>query len=481
MYGWQHLGVPSIRSFHESKAKIRVLSGPNRGGKTTRGAWELVCFATGYHPIRQEKYETPNICWAVMLDRKNYKPVILERLREWLPLGTRYYAADEYFQLPEPWGSKIYLKSAEPGETKFAAEGILAAWFDEGREAMEKPFMETLARIRPGWPLRLFMTMTPEDGMGGWTWKKLYDEKSPHRYKGTEIFYFNLYDCQKENGGHLSKDEIEHFVSTFPAWKREAKVYGRPGTMSSDSFYRKDALDRMAERADVFEPHIISVDAVGTVHLTKHEDGDIFVARPPAPGHSYIMPTDMAGGTGYDYTVASILDVTDRAEVAYFKSNSMDAVRATTERIIPLGRYYKRAKAIPEVNGPHGATHISLLKEHRYGNIFRQLTWQALRRRYREQLGYRTNEFGARDAIYDGWQKALREQSWTISEDAISEARLVAEVEGRPDHPPGRHDDHFFSVGIGLAALLLQPKTGAKIEIPEQPKWAGEDGYAWAQ
>src|SRR5205823_2211542 len=36
-----------------------------------------------------------------------------------------------------------------PGETKFAAEGVIAAWFDEGRADMEKPFMVTLARLNP--------------------------------------------------------------------------------------------------------------------------------------------------------------------------------------------------------------------------------------------------------------------------------------------------------------------------------------------
>lgn len=480
MYGYQSVQVPAIKAFHESKARVRLLSGPNRGGKTTRGAWELVCFATGYHPLRKERYPTPNICWAIALDRKNYGHIVIERLREWLPAGTRWFAAAEYFQLPEPWGSKIYLKSAEPGETKFAAEGILAGWFDEGREPMEKPFAETMARIKPGWPLNLFITMTPEDGMGGWTWKKFYDPKSTQRYRDAEIFYFTIYDCAIDKGGHLTNAEIQHFIDSFPEWKREAKVYGRPGTMSSDAYYRKDQIDRLEERVDEFTPHRIEVDALDVVHLVPDEHGDVWVGRPPVAGHRYLMPTDMASGTGYDYTVAAIIDATDMAEVAYFKSNTLDPVKATTDRIIPLGRYYHRAKSIPEANGPHGATHIVLMQSLKYGNIYQTMTWRRPKRRFVPQFGYQTDEFGGRDAIYDAWAKALRENRWCVSADALYECRLVSEIEGRPDHPKGRHDDHFFAVGIGMAALMMQPKIGAKPKEQQIPAWSGEDAYQWA-
>ena len=122
MYGYQSVRIPGILAFHSSSARIKLLSGPNRGSKSTRGAWELVTFATGYNPIRRQFYPTPNICWAVSLDNKNYGHIIEERLREWLPAGTKWAEGKRYFQLPAPWKSRIYLKSAEPGETKFAAE-----------------------------------------------------------------------------------------------------------------------------------------------------------------------------------------------------------------------------------------------------------------------------------------------------------------------------------------------------------------------
>lgn len=479
MFGYQQIRIPGIVAFHSSPARIKLLSGPNRGSKSTRGAWELVTFATGYNPVRKQFYPTPNICWAVSLDNKNYGHIIEERLREWLPAGTKWSEGKRYFQLPAPWKSRIYLKSAEPGETKFAAEGILAAWFDEGRDAMEKPFAETLARIKPGWPLHVFMTMTPEDGTGGWTWKKFYDPESRERYNGAEVFYFDLYECDKEKGGHLTKDEIQHFIDTFPPWKREAKVYGRPGEMASDPYFRPDQIKRTEKRgARLPRQGRLVTDAQKQVRFVDDETGDVFLYEDPVPGRPYLMPIDVSGGVARDYTVAAVLDPVDHVEAAYFKSNDMDPEEATTQRIIPLGKFFNTATAVPETNGEHGAIHLTVLREHKYSKIYRRRLLHAVKRTLVHEYGWRTTGDKSRNLIYDAWQKMLREDKWTISRDALNEAKIVAEVNGRPDHPKGRNDDHFVAVGIGLATLELRPSLGKTYRQPPIPIWDGEEQYA---
>src|SRR5688572_27264072 len=77
--------VPKIMPWHESTADVRVLAGPNRGGKTTAGAFELVCYATGFNPIRQEHYETPNVTWGVCLTMKDQGKIMIRKLMEMLP------------------------------------------------------------------------------------------------------------------------------------------------------------------------------------------------------------------------------------------------------------------------------------------------------------------------------------------------------------------------------------------------------------
>lgn len=483
MYGYQKLLIPGIIAFHSSFAKLRLLSANNRGGKSTRGAWELVCYATGYHPIRKEHYPTPNICWAVALDRKNYGHIVQERLREWLPRGTIWREGSQCFQLPQEYGgSKIYIKSAEPGETKFAAEGVIAAWFDEGRADMEKPFMETLARLNPKWGgVNAFITMSPEDGVGGWTWPKFYDPNSTERYKDAEVFYFDIYECSTERGGHLTPKDIADFKAQFPEWKWPAKLFGRPGTMSSNPFFRPDYIDRMEARLDTPRRVRIQEDAAGNLKVEDDELGDIVMLRPPVPGRRYIMPADMGGGVSRDYTVASILDVEDRCEVAYFKSNTMDVETATVRKIVPLGRLYNRALAIPETNGEHGAMHLSCLRQRKYRPIYRRQTWSTVAKRYYDEYGWRTNDKGSRDMVHDAWSSALYGNEWTISKDALDEARIISEAEGRPDHPKGRHDDHFFTVGIGLAAISMKPQMGQRPKHVSMPVWGGmEDANQYA-
>lgn len=480
MWGYQSLKIQGIQDFHASHAKIRVLSANNRGGKSTRGAWELVCFATGYHPIRKEHYNTPNICWAVSLDNKNYGHIVEERLREWLPAGTEWRESKRYFQLPKKYGgSRIYLKSAEPGETKFAAEGLLAAWFDEGRSVMEKPFQETLARLKPGQPLRLFITMTPEDGIGGWTWPKFYNPTSRERYRNAEVFYFTMYECDKKVGGHLTTEEIEDFVNQFPEWLREAKVYGRPGKMSSNPYFRLDHVNRVAKRCDSPRYGDLHVDAAGQITFVESDTGNMGLFRPPVGKRRYLMPTDVGGGVGRDYTVAAILDPADRAEVAFWRSNVTD-VESATRQIITMGRYYNKALAIPETNGEHGAAHLSILRDRKYGRIYRRRKWHTLARKYLDEYGWRTNEFGSRNMIHDAWARTLREDEWTFSAHVLDECRFISELDGRPDHPKGMNDDHFIAVGVGLAALQLRPEIGRTYQAPQQPRWSGEDAYQYA-
>jgi hypothetical protein len=216
------------------------------------------------------------------------------------------------------------------------------------------------------------------------------------------------------------------------------------------------------------------------LRFTEDDEGDIFILRPPIAGRRYIMPTDMAGGINRDWSVAPVLDPIDKAEVAYFRSNTIDPHLATVGRIMPLGRFYNRALAIPETNGEHGTTHLSLLREHKYRPIYRRRKWHSMARKYLDEYGWRTNEYGARNILYDAWSRALRENEWTISGNALHECKFVSELDGRPDHPKGMNDDHFIAVGIGLAAIQLKPELTRKFTVPQQAAWVGEDAYQYA-
>ena len=89
------------------------MAGPNRGGKTTAGSAELLCYATGYNPIRKEKYATPNLTWAISLDFGNLGHVMRQKVFSMLPPGFRYFKQESIVVLPKPWSSEIHFKSAD--------------------------------------------------------------------------------------------------------------------------------------------------------------------------------------------------------------------------------------------------------------------------------------------------------------------------------------------------------------------------------
>lgn len=178
--------VPNTIPFLESKALLRLLTGPNGGGKSRIGANLLACYSTGSNHWTGETYETPNICWAVCLDRMNQQPIMVRELTRALPKGTKYYSKDEKFVLPPPWNSEIFIKSCDGSNAsmKFESERILAAWFDEepaGDEGL-KIWKATMRRTKPGWPLHLYMTVTPVQGYT-WTHDYLWLENSALRFK----------------------------------------------------------------------------------------------------------------------------------------------------------------------------------------------------------------------------------------------------------------------------------------------------------
>lgn len=470
-----------MMDFHCSRAPIRVVSGAHRIGKSTRGAWESVCLATGYHPYRKERYPVPNVGWVVTLDEKNYGHIAKARLEEWLPRGTEWIASKSMFQLPKPWGSKIYMKTAEAGGSKFEAEGILWAWFDEGFKAMEEPWSATGARIRPGWPLIRFMTMTPQEGRGGWTWRKLLDPNSQERYPGVEVFELTIYDAHVSRGGHLTDENIAHMIAQFDEYEREARVYGRPGMLYNKPYFRKDRIDEAQKRCDAVKRGKFTVDAVRKTTFEDDAAGDVYMLRPPVAGRPYVMPIDTGGGVGRDYTVAAILDPVDGAECAYFKSNRMDPDQAVKHRIYWLGKHYNFAKAVPESNGEHGMATLLALRGLRYPRIYREKVWNSTVGGYKDRFGWRTTDRGSRNAVYDAMAERLRDGKTTFSPDCLDEMTFIgADVDGRPDHAPGLNDDHFFTVGIGWAAVGLQPGLGRRSAPRQQPKWIDEGEPCWA-
>lgn len=472
--------IDKIRDFHLSTAPIRVLAGPNRGGKTTAGAFEIASIATGYHPIKKIKYPTPNITWAISLDHQNLGSVMRRRLFAMLPQGYRYKILENRVILPAPWHSEIWFKSVDSEPEKFQGEGISAAWFDEEPvgERGHRVFKEVYARRSPGIPLQIFMTFTPLQGLS-WSWHYLWDAKSPERLPGVETFDFNLYDCLIEKGGFLNAEEVAAIAAGYDEYERKARVWGQYTIMSGRHYFDPDKIESCLARKERFERHRVewNVDpGKRPWNWVASDGGELRVIRPPLKGHRYIIGVDPAGGLRHDNTVASVWDCHDMVEVAFWESNRMDPAEFAAKQLIPLGLWYNKALIAVESNGQHGQSVISKLQG-KYSNQYVRQEWSTTDRKLTHDWGFR-NDDKTRLRLLDTLTARLREDTWVPSEGLMIEMAsfiLTTLMSGKkhPEAQYGFKDDHIFAAAIALTILEETPPPVYRAWDHYRPKYIG--------
>ena len=469
--------VPAILPFHKSESAIRLLAGPNRGGKTTAGAYELVCFATGYNPYRKEKYQTPNLTWAISLDYGSLGHVMRQKVFSILPPGYRFYKQESIVVLPKPWQSEIHFKSADSGREKFQGAGLLAAWFDEEPKGSpgEDIFSEVYARRAPGVRQRIFLTFTPLQGLS-WSYRKLWDPDSEDRLPGVETFAFSIFDCSKAHGGFLDDATITAITSGYSEAEYDARVYGKYGILAGRSYFRTDLIDKALKGCSSGSRYRIRYGGLGHPVVERDDGGPLTVFRPPAPQHHYIMGVDAAGGVGRDASVASVWDRDDLALCAEWYSNKVDADEFGNNAVLPLAQYYGNALVVVESNGEHGGTVIAQLKG-RYHNLYRHRQWNRIQSKYTDEYGWRTTAV-SRMRVWDALAKCLREGTWSPNDRLLKEMlTVVTKDDGKVEHADGCNDDAAFASGIALAIHMDIPRY--KYPRYEPTTYTGASGNEW--
>jgi phage terminase large subunit-like protein len=480
---WRYYpATPVLRDgFHSSHAKIRLLTGPNRGRKTTAGAWELMSYATGFNAIRDEHYPLPNVCWAVGLDRVNLGPIQRRAVCSIAPKGSRYYTKDDKLVLPEPWGSEIYFKVCESGREKFQGEGCLAIWFDEewpGEEGLEI-FKECLRRRKPGWELRLFMTMTPLLGYT-WSYDYLYKKDSPKRFKSCENFEFSLYDCTVDKGGWLTEAEIKEWESEMDPYEIQARVFGQYTLVGGSPAFEPRALMNALERSQTGSRHKLRPGRFdnGLVVPVIEEDivGDLVVFQKPQKNRQYIVGVDPAMGVRRDRSVASVWDRELPVEVAYFASNSVEPVQFARDAVAPLATYYNNALAVVESNSQGGGACISELQAV-YGHLYMRQDFRQRDRSFTKSYGFRTDDYN-RSMIFSTLKEMLPMPNFVPSEDLVKEMmNMIVDKTNKIDHMDGRHDDHVFAAGIALTVNRQNPRPQYEAWSRYRESYGGSDAW----
>lgn len=442
-----------------SGAKYRLLTGPNGGGKSWAGGFEAISFSTGYNHIRDEHYPTPNRGWVIARDMLNQGPLLRRIIMEMAPKGTRWIEKQQKFVLPAPWKSEIYMKTTESGVGAFTAERIMWAWFDEERESDEglEIFKQTMRRTQPGWPLRIFMTVTPIEGYT-WSHDYLWDERSSLRFPGTETFNFTIFDSSIKNGGFLTEEEVKEAVSKC----RNARDYqttclGQYANTQGEPAFDTEQILAAIKRSVAPKQGIMQVGQEAVSFRPTKDGGDFFMLVPPEGGREYIMGVDPGMGVFRDYSIATIWDRVAPIECAFFRSNKLEPARLARQVIAPLGTLYNTALVVVESNSEAGGAVLANLPNC-YGNIYMQQDFVSRERKFKRSYGFRT-DVHSRGLIFDTLKDLLPRENFVASEDMLREAmHMIVDDKNRIDHLKGKHDDHVVASGIALAVNRMNPR-----------------------
>lgn len=461
--------IPILRPFHESLARIRLIHGPNRGGKTTTGAAELASYLMGWNRWRKQKIETPNLCWAVALDNKKLGFVQKQRLRDMLPPNSfREWRADGIWEMYKRYGgSQVHFMSCESGPTKFQAQSVRAVWFDEEpRPKGMEIFNETYSRMTPGQELDIWITLTPTEGYT-WSRRRLLDTTDedylwgPDGERIVESFNFSLQDCHIDNGGFLTQREIDRQWKAYRAYERNARFYGLYDRIGGSPAFDPDLVMEAQKHCPTGKRGNFSVDGATNTHLEYNQEGAWLVFEEREPYERYIMGIDVSGGGRRDRSVAYVIKKSTRARVARFKANNVDPERFAREFAYPALRYYNNATAVPEINADMGGAFLQSLKFTGYGNIWNEVKWDETRESFTAKQGWRTHR-GTRGIIIASLERALREglpcfTGTVLDEIAAMQVTKNERGEERVEHPDGCYDDEAIALGIALAVSWMDP------------------------
>jgi phage terminase large subunit-like protein len=241
------------KEFLDAGAKYseRLLIAGNQNGKTHIGAYEMACHLTGLYPDwwRGRRFDRPVRAWIagetslVVRDVQQRKlcgepgveaafgsgMIPKDLFADKPSLARGITDAYDTIQVKHASGgvSVGRFKSYEQGRQKFQGETLDILWLDE--EPPMDIYSEGLTRTAATRGM-VFMTFTPLQGPTDVV-NRFLDEPSPYRLPITMTI---------EDAEHISREEKDRLIASWPAHEREARARGVPMLGSGRIFTAPD-------------------------------------------------------------------------------------------------------------------------------------------------------------------------------------------------------------------------------------------------
>lgn len=198
-----------------SRARTRLVTVGNKGGKTFIAAYEAACYALGEHPYKRVRVPNVGVIVTALAFDEGMEKVIIPTLEK--VVGSRDIVrikkSTQGRAQKIEWrgGSVTHLMSAEQKDKEFEGSVLDWAWIDE---PLRRNIFVALKRGMLTTGGHIWMTCTPLDEP--WIYEDLYMKGVSGKHSEIEVFEGssdeNIYISEtekKEFLSHLTEDEVE--------------------------------------------------------------------------------------------------------------------------------------------------------------------------------------------------------------------------------------------------------------------------------
>ena len=504
------------KAFLLCKAKIRMLGGSNRSGKTEVGADDLVIRSTGIIPnelVLEYPVDLIRIgdYWASALSFKVSKNVSEDKIFKSLPRSyVRKYHTEARI-LDTVNGSKIGFMSADAGRDKYQGTSRIGVWNDEEHpeDICDEEYMRGVDC--KGW---MSHTFTPVEGLT-WMFSKVYKRAALYYFtrnkhgiseeplmvhapeeikllKDRELvcipntsgdadenivaFQMSIYDNPFLDDYEIQMTERKY---QYDLPKYNARVLGKFTKISGFNVFDTGRLSKLqgSLRVDYKQGEVVD----GKLELNKRGRLTMFVEKKPFGKGHYVVGGDAAEGLmNGDYSCAQILDHQTFEQVAVWHGKCSPEEFAKI--LVDLGKFYNNAIVAPERNF-HGFGIVNAIRDvHKYQYLFSEYniaerTLKGSVENPKKTYGWDTNG-KTKPIMIQTLGRFIRDGHIRINDfNTIDELISYVYDDGKTEAMGGCYDDRVMALAIALQVAMRKQIPLPKLEVTKSDKINPVTGY----
>jgi phage terminase large subunit-like protein len=446
--------------FHNSRAKIRLILGGNRSGKTHALSMEVRFIALDEHPWMDTR--KMKVIWVVGLDKINMLAgTLIPKIEKAIPERYIKWFDKKNYVMYLHNGKKIVFKSCDSGVDRFQSADVDAIALDE--EPPYDIYKEVLMRTidRGG---VIFIAMTPTNGIS-WSFEHLYRKRDGNNIHVVEI---NTYD-----NTYLKPEEIAAVEAQLTEEEREMRIKGKYVVLGGRKVFDWKVVRSLREniKKPLFVGELYNGQAIEDPH------GGLKLWEKPDNSSVYYIGVDTSEGIA-DPIAVSVLRSDSRVNLVATYNRKLD-LELMPILIQDFGRMFKNNLLVVERNST-GSAILSNIRYTYNGQIYTQEDTSELCDIVSRKLGWHTSKPTKRKMIQDLREYLVIKNLITIpDEDVIAQMENYIEAPGGEIKAQTGHDDLVMSLMLALQGFVslqggVQPlklSTGSRYGVTDRIAW----------